>query len=451
MGASAREAAVQLLQQVETGERHSGEALDALLRRTVLSPADQALVSRLFYGVLERRLTLDYVLSACSSVKLKKMHPAVRNNLRAGAYQLLYMDKIPSSAAVNEAVTLTRTLRQPYAAGLTNAVLRAVQRRQAELLSALPEDAAGLAVRYSCPEALIACWQRDYGPERTLSLLRGINAVPPNTLRINTLQVTADHFLRRLEAEGIRYTRHPLLPECVEIADAAAIKGLESLLENWYYHQDAASQFCCAALDTHPGERVADVCAAPGGKSFTTAQRMENRGALLSCDIYPGKCRTMEQRAQAFGVTIMRTAARDASAPCPEPLRGAFDRVLCDVPCSGWGVIRRKPEIRYKDPASFDALPELQYRILEQSAQMVRPGGVLQYSTCTWSRRENEEVAARFLEAHPEFAPRVLPLDGCFAAAGQTPGAYITLFPDVHGTDGFFIAGFVRKADGNPG
>ena len=151
------------------------------------------------------------------------------HNLRAGAYQLLYMDKIPSSAAVNEAVTLTRTLRQPYAAGLTNAVLRAVQRRQAELLSALPEDAAGLAVRYSCPEALIACWQRDYGAERTLSLLREINAVPPNTLRINTLQVTADHFLRRLEAEGIRYTRHPLLPECVEIADAAAIKGTLNL------------------------------------------------------------------------------------------------------------------------------------------------------------------------------------------------------------------------------
>lgn len=150
---------------------------------------------------------------------------------------------------------------------------------------------------------------------------------------------------------------------------------------------------------------------------------MENRGALLSCDIYPGKCRTMEQRAQAFGVTIMRTAARDASAPCPEPLRGAFDRVLCDVPCSGWGVIRRKPEIRYKDPASFDALPELQYRILEQSAQMVRPGGVLQYSTCTWSRRENEEVAARFLEAHPEFAPRVLPLGRLLCGRGTDAGS----------------------------
>ena len=226
---------------------------------------------------------------------------------------------------------------------------------------------------------------------------------------------------------------------------AADRKKLDFFGEKCYY-QDIASQWCVEALDPQPGERVADVCAAPGGKSFLAAQKMQDRGFVLSGDLYSAKCEEMERRAQVLGISCMETVTRDASAPCPAPMRERFDRVLCDAPCSGFGVIRRKPEIRYKDLNEAKALPELQYRILCAAADMVRPGGVLQYSTCTLHTAENERVAERFLREHPDFEPRALPIAAAFAASGEQPSWKITLFSHVHKTDGFFIAGFTKKA-----
>ena len=223
------------------------------------------------------------------------------------------------------------------------------------------------------------------------------------------------------------------------------LNKLETDEKNCYYYQDIASQWACYALGALPGERIADVCAAPGGKSFTVAQAMENRGQVVSCDVYDHKCRTISARAKQYGITVVETAVRDASVPCDAAWRGAFDRVICDVPCSGLGVIRRKPEIRYKDLSALRDLPALQYTILEQSAELVRRGGVLQYSTCTLNPAENEVIAERFLREHPEFSPRILPLDSCFAAMGAEPSHTITLFPPVHGSDGFFIAGFIKN------
>ncbi len=447
MAGNARLAAVQALLQVHRDQGYSNVVLDNLLKSGDLGPADRALASRLFYGVIERRLTLDYVLAACSTVPIKKMHPCVTEILRCGIYQLLYMDKIPPSAAVSEAVNLTKALRQPRASGFVNGVLRGVERKKVGLLDGLPDTDEGLEIRYSCPRGLLRLWREAYGDETARALAAHINDVPDACLRVNTLKISADGFAARLEAAGLPFEREPVLPASFRVDGAPQLKRLAPEAENWYYHQDTASQWCCYALGARPGERIADVCAAPGGKSFTLAQYMDNQGEILACDLYPAKCDTMEKRAAALGITCLRTAARDASKPCPAPLRGQFDRVVCDVPCSGLGAIRRKPEIRYKDLSAFEDLPELQYRILVEAAALTRPGGVLQYSTCTLNPAENEQVAERFLRENPAFSPRTLPLADCFAAVDKPMGHTLTLFPHMHHTDGFFLAAFVRSED----
>ncbi len=426
-------------------KRYSNIVLDELLKTAELAPKDRAFASRLFYGVIERRITIDYLLSKASSMPLRKLHPLVLETLRTAVYQLVFMDKIPPSAAVNEAVAGIRRFKQGHASGFVNGVLRGIQRQRDEWMQQLPSGDEGLSIRYSCPVELVSFWREAYGEECLTALLEQLNSVPPAYLRVNTLHTTDAAFFETLEQRGIEYIKSEQLPHCVELKSAYLGNKLETVDKNCYYYQDKASQYACRALEAQAGEAVADVCAAPGGKSFTVAQAMENRGRILSCDIYPPKCDTIEKRAKQLGITILQTAVRDAASPSPTPLRGAFDRVICDVPCSGLGVIRRKPEIRYKDLSELETLPALQYAILERSAELVKSGGVLQYSTCTLNPAENERIAERFLNEHPEFSPRVLPLADCFAAAGQEPTYHITLFPHIHGTDGFFIAGFTKK------
>lgn len=445
MAQDPRLSVVQALAELHRRRSYSNIVLDQLLRTAELSTADRSLASRLFYGVIERRLTLDHVLSRASSVPLRKLHPLVHETLRVALYQILYMDKVPDSAVVNEAVSGVRRLKQGQASGFVNGVLRGILRRRDVLFDDLPTGDEGLSIQHSCPVELISFWRRAYGDAMAERLVAAVNETPESFLRVNTLRITDEKFSEILKKLGANHQICEDLPHCFRLNCGYLLNNLASDEKNCYYYQDKASQWACLAFGAQPGEAVADVCAAPGGKSFTVAQMMNNTGRLLACDLYPAKCETIDRRAEELGITILRTAARDASAPCPEQLRGSFDRVLCDVPCSGLGVIRRKPEIRYKDLREFDELPALQYRILERGAEMVKHGGVLQYSTCTLNPAENEEVVARFLREHPEFSPRILPLDSCFAAAGLEPSHTITLFPPVHGTDGFFIAGFCKK------
>ncbi len=445
MALSVRAVAASALADLHRRQGYSNIVLDELLQSVSVNDADRALLSRLFYGVIERRLTLDYLLGRCSSTPLRKMHPLVRETLRVAAYQLLFMDRIPVSAAVNEAVNAVRALKQGHAGGFVNAVCRAMAREKSTWKDTLPAGDEGLSLRYSCPTELIAFWRAAYGEARLQELLSALEEPPCEYIRVNTLKTDDATFSKSLENRGVNYRICEELPHCFRINGGYLLNKLETEQKNCYYYQDMASQWACYALGAQPGEAVADVCAAPGGKSFTVAQAMENRGRILACDVYAHKCETIKARGAQYGVTILETAVRDAAAPCDEALQGAFDRVICDVPCSGLGVIRRKPEIRYKDLRTLQELPALQYIILERSAQLVKPGGVLQYSTCTLNPAENEAIVARFLREHPEFSPRVLPLEGCFAALGQAPSHCITLFPSVHQTDGFFIAGFIKS------
>ncbi len=438
--AAPRRTAVEVLVRVHRDGGYSNIVLDTVLKEGTFTPQDKALLSRLVYGVIERKLTLDYVIDKVSSVPLKKMHPTVREILRTGVYQLLFMDKIPASAAVNESVKLAKSMGQSRAAGFINAVLRNTQRKQDTLLQGASDE-----VLYSVPAEWIDYWKACYGRELTDGMLDSLNDSPPQSIRVNTLKISTAEFCEKLTAADVSFEIQPDLPDGLHVQAGFDWKRVAKIEDNWYYYQDTASQYCCRAIDAHPGERIADVCAAPGGKSFTVAQYMQNDGYILSGDVYPQKCETIARRAKQYGITCLETVVRDASSPLPLELVGAFDRVLCDAPCSGLGVVRRKPEIRYKRLSETESLPALQAEILDRAAEMVRKGGVLQYSTCTLRPEENEQIAAAFLNKHADFVPRLLPLSACFEAMNLPISHQITLFPHVHNTDGFYIASFEKK------
>lgn len=441
---NARNAALAALLKIEEHGGYSNIVLDELLEHSTMPDADRGFASRLLYGVIERRLTLDYLLNRVSSTPVKQMEIVVREILRIGTYQLVYMDKIPPFAAINEAVGQTRTFGCSRLSGFVNGVLRQVQRRHETLLLEVPATDKGMEIRHSVPRSWIRTWRDAYGDEAVQGILRSVNDAPPAYIRINRCATTVEAFCGRLDSLGISYEMVIGLPYALRVKDVGALHTLPDEKSTHFYYQDLASQWCVYALDARPGERIADVCAAPGGKTLTIAQYMGNQGVVVAGDVHEHKCRAMTRRVQRYGFSCISVRQCDAAQEPQEEDLGAYDRVVCDVPCSGLGVIRRKPEIRYKSPDDFADLPALQLQILLQAAKMVKVGGVLQYSTCTLRPEENEQVVAAFLSQSTEFKPRLLPLTACFRQSDIPASHQITLFPHIHGTDGFFIAGFTR-------
>ncbi|AVQ97472.1 16S rRNA (cytosine(967)-C(5))-methyltransferase RsmB [Ethanoligenens harbinense] len=422
---------------MEQDDSYSNLLLDAELEKAALSRRDAALATALVYGVVARRITLDYLLETASGRPVQKMQPVLRAILRLGAYQLCYLDKIPARAAVNEAVQLAKKRHLGHASGFVNGVLRGLDRKRGAL--PFPSEEADVLraweVRYSCPRALIALWRQAYGPERTREILEQLNAVPPLAVRVNTLRTTPDALRAELAEAGIEAAPDASVPDALLLSHSADLRTLPAFTEGCFFVQDIASQMACAALDPQPGETVYDLCAAPGGKSFTLALHMRGQGMVRAFDLHAHRVRLIEEGAGWLGLSgIVQASVRDATGG--EPLPPA-DRVLCDVPCSGLGVIRRKPEIRYKNPKIFDGLPDLQYHILCDGAANLKPGGVLVYSTCALNPAENEAVVRRFLDGHAGFEPVPFP---------SAPAGNATLFPQADGTDGFFIAKLLRRS-----
>ena len=442
----ARDAAVAALLRIEEQGGYSNVVLDELLEHTDLSDVDRAFTARLLYGVTERRLTLDYILNKVSSTPVKQMDARVREILRVGAYQLVFMDKIPVFAAIHEAVGQTRSFGCGRLSGFVNGVLRQTQRQWDRLLDELPSTDKGLEIRYSVPRVWIRYWRETYGESTMLGLLHSINDAPPLYVRVNTCVTSMSAFCQALDEAGITYSVINGLPNALCVQDAGGLHSLPKEMSKHFYFQDLASQWCCFSLDAQSGEHIADVCAAPGGKTMTVAQYMGDSGSVTAGDLHEHKCRTMTERVKDYGFSSISVRRHDASQAPADTELGQYDRVICDAPCSGMGVIRRKPEIRYKRPEDFAGLPALQLEILQQAAKMVKVGGVLQYSTCTLRMEENEAVAAAFLAQNPNFEPRELPLPDCFSLSGLPSTHQITLLPHIHGSDGFYIAGFIKKA-----
>jgi len=442
---NARSAALSALLHVDANEGYSNIVLDKTLSAFSLDQRDKALVSAIFYGVLERRITLDYIIGQFSKTSVHKMSAQVLEILRMGVYQILYLEKIPKSAAVNESVNLAKENEAVKASGFINAVLRALLRNidHIQMPDSEKEPLLYLSIKYSCPEWLIALWQEAYGKESTIGLLESAFHKPPVFARVNNTAISEEDLIQKLNSEGVKASPITWIDNAIELQQTGAISQSTCFQEGLFHIQDLSSQLCCSLLNPISGSRIIDVCSAPGGKAFTIAEIMENKGELLALDKYKGKVNLIHQGAQRLKLNIIQSAVRDASngKTALEPA----DRVLCDVPCSGLGIIRRKPEIRYKLKSAIDSLPNLQYLILCESSKLVKAGGVLFYSTCTLNPKENFEVATKFLQNNDVFEPLILNLPVGIHHAINEPNNQLTLMPHVHGTDGFFMAAFRRK------
>ena len=437
--ANARECALSVLVACRRNGAWADAALKAQLGKCALSAQDAALCSRIVYGVMQNELLLNWYLSAYCTQKLDHLQPPLANILRIGAYQILFLDKVPDHAAVSESVELCRTNGRSAASGLVNAVLRKVAQNKSNL-PPLPEgNIARLSIAYSHPQWLVKKLVSLLGVEEAERFLRIDNEAAPMTVQVNPLKTDADALARELAGDGVKAVPHGWVPDCFELSGTGDLTTLTAFYQGRFTVQDAAAKLVTYAAGFEKGQDVLDVCAAPGGKSFAAAFAMENEGHILSCDLHENKLRRIREGAQRLGITCIETAAADGRT-FREEWAGRFDTVLCDVPCSGLGIIRKKPDIRYKDVHEFKALPDIQRAILENSARYVRPGGVLVYSTCTVLPEENENVTDAFLSSHPEFIYEEFSLPNGEAAPG-----YLTLWPQRNGTDGFYLSRMRRR------
>ena len=435
---SARETALQALIACRKNGAWSNGALKQLIARDRLDARDAALATRLCYGVVQNRGKLDFYLRQLLTGKIRSLHPVVRDILHLGLYQLHDMDKIPESAAVNESVELAKK----YCKGQKNApaLVNAVLRNAARTLGTWQEPVS-YADRYSHPDALITLLKQSLPKGMLEPMLIADNMAPPVTIQVNTLKTTAAALTEALEAQGIGCQPHAWMKDCLVLSSLGNLERLAEFGAGHFYVQDPASKLSVQCAGLEKGWKVLDCCAAPGGKSFAAAILMEGTGSITSCDVYPHKAELIAAGAKRLGLDGITALCRDATQEKPE-WEGAFDAVLADVPCSGLGIIRKKPDIRYKNLEELQALPPLQGKILEVQSRFVRPGGVLLYSTCTVLPRENEQVVAQFLETHPEFCLERLPLP---EALPENETGMLTLIPGQYDTDGFFICRLRRK------
>ena len=431
-----RRLALDLLCRCENDGGYSNIAIDTVIKRHQLSALDRGLLTRLFYGVIEKKLTLDYIISSLSTITPSKIEKDTKNILRMGIYQLSYMEKIPAHAAINETVSLASKRSR----GFVNAILRRYQREGKDISFPTPADdpVRYLSVKYSVGVPLCEGFIAALGLAEAERMLDALSSPPPLTLSTNTLKITREELLSRLKE------RFPDAKPCVRAErgislPSASVSELDELHTGLCTVQDEASQICVAALGAESGDTVIDACACPGSKSFGTAIEMQNVGKLLAFDIHENKLSLVKGGAERLGISIISTEARDARDFSPA-LEEIADKIICDVPCSGFGVIAKKPELRYKDPAESAALPDIQLSILKNVSRDLKRGGTLIYSTCTTLPAENEENIERFLAENKDFSLVPFEMGDICAASGM-----ITLLPHLHGTDGFFIAKLTRK------
>ena len=438
---SARQIAFEALLKVHKDGAYSNLIVDSLLKENPgLDERDKSFVCNIVYGTLDRLILIDYNLGLYLNQPVKKLKPELHTILRMGTYQLLFMDKVPSRAAVNESVNLAKVNKSHFAASMVNAVLRRISDNGLKLPESADNETEYLSVKYSCPEWLISLWINSYGYDNAVMLAEKALEAPPLVIRCNTVKTSVDDLIWTLAEEGVVAQKSEILQNALLIDTSVAVDELEAYKNGLFHVQDSASQICCLAVDAKPGETVFDLCSAPGGKAFTIAQMMENTGVLRAFDIYQSRVELIKHGASRLGLSNVFSYLSDASIFNEN--YGSADRVLCDVPCSGLGIIRRKPEIRFKSPSDIDNLPDLQYRILCNAVRYLKDGGRLIYSTCTLNPKENSEVCDRFLKEHPYFsAVDILP---DFPRYGNEE-KYLTLMPHIHSTDGFFVAVFEKN------
>jgi len=435
----ARETALNALIACRKDGAWSNGILKEYMVRDRLDGRDAALAARLCYGVLQNRNKLDFYLKQLLTGKLKDLHPVVHDILHLGLYQIYEMDKIPESAAVNESVDLAKKYckKQRFAPGLVNGVLRNAVKTKGML-----KEPASLEDRYSHPWELVKLL-RDYaGRDRIEMMLKANNEAPSTTVQVNTLKISTDALQQRLEGEGVSARPHDWMPDCLVLSGTGDLEKLPAFREGLFYVQDPAAKLSVLCAQLPKDEiRILDCCSAPGGKSFAAAIATAGKASITSCDVHEHKIALIGNGAARLGMENITPRLQDATEYVPE-WNDSFDALICDVPCSGYGIIRKKPDIRYKNPAEMADLPQLQLQILKNQSRYVKKGGVLIYSTCTLLRAENEGVVEAFLKDNDEFTLEPLPLPDVFP---RNESGMLALIPGEYDTDGFFIARLRRK------
>jgi 16S rRNA (cytosine967-C5)-methyltransferase len=413
----------------------------------LLTELDKAFAREIVYGVLRWRGRLDWIIAAYSRIKPSRLERAILAILRMGAYQILFMDRVPAAAAVDESVKLAKGMRKKEATAFINGILRGIAEKRKEItypdLQTHPIEY--IAAFHSHPLWLVRRWIDQFGRKETMALCQANNQFPLLTVRVNTLKASREQVIRQLRDEGIEASPTPFSPAGLRIESPPALASWGPLQQGWLQVQDEAAQLVSLILAPKPGQRIIDLCAAPGGKTTHLAELMQNQGEIIAVDVSPTKLQLVQENCRRLGISMVKAMALDATRPLPFP-PASFDDCLIDAPCTGLGTLRRHPEGKWRiKEQDISRLQEMQGQILRQAAPLVKQGGVLVYSTCTLTKEENEEVIEVFLSEHKEFslehAARLLPR-GCEELVDEK-GCLRTL-PHRHKTDGFFAARMSR-------
>ncbi len=443
----ARETALKILYDITENQAYSNISVNKHLENDKLREIDRSFATELVYGTVKWLLQIDYIIGKYSSIKIKKLSPWIKNILRLGIYQLLHTDRIPVSAACNTAVDLAKRYGHQASSRFVNAVLRSVAKNKESIPYPDKSDITGyLSILYSHPVWMVENWIELYGAEFTEELLKSNNQVPDFIIRTNTLKTDRNSLLDMLHNEGISAEPGRYLEEAVILKNPSSISNLETFKKGYFQVQDESSMLAAKILDPREGETVIDVCSAPGGKATHMAQLMNNKGTVIARDIYQHKLNLIEQSCSRLGIDIIKTEIHDALS-LDENLIGKADRVLIDAPCSGLGIIRKKPDIKYsKTQNELKAITGLQREILRNASKYLKVGGYMIYSTCTIQPQENLEIVQDFLAENTNFTLRgfkeIMPPNLDIASSED---GYIQLYPNKNQTDGFFISKIKRE------
>lgn len=447
----ARECALSILLQMETEKAYSNLLLNQRLEKSGLDDRDRRFVTELVYGTIQRRYSLDWVLNQLVKKGIDSLEDWVKEALRLGLYQLMFLDKVPERAAVHSTVQLAKTRGHEGIARLVNGVLRSFLRQRSQFSLPQGKDIRSKAIRYSHPEWLIRRMEQVYGEETTAQMLEATLTPSSLSLRVNALKINRETFLQKWG----EFSQGEVAPSMVSPNGVLLSHGGNPAKTEWFQDgfctiQDQSSMLVADVLDPQPGMHILDACAAPGGKATHLAEKMDNQGVVIACDVQPHKLKLIQSNADRLGTSIIETTVMDSRTASQHFAPETFDAVLLDAPCSGLGVIQRKPEIKWnKDGNAIRELVHIQKELLEAVAALVKPGGVLVYSTCTLEPKENEEQIKMFLATHPGFSvdPNIkrylTPKVRERAILGK---GWMQILPHHFGSDGFFIARLVKKS-----
>lgn len=431
---TAREAALEVLVRTEQDKSYSNLLLHQTIQKYRLDKADAALATEIAYGTIQRLNTIDYYLERFVSKGMAKLQPWVRSLLRLSFYQMYFLDRIPDHAIVNEAVNIAKKKGHQGISGMVNGVLRNVirQKDSLQIPAGLPA-ADRIALEHSHPKWLVSRWISQLGEAKTERICEANNTPPHVSIRANTTKIGRDELVSLLQRNGLQAEPSELAPAGVIVKGGGNMALTPWFEQGLFSIQDESSMLVAEAVDPQPGEKVLDCCAAPGGKTMHMAEKMKDGGEVWACDIHEHKAKLIREQAERLGLKSVRTLTADARKLADHFAEGSFDRILLDAPCSGLGVIRRKPDMKWsKREQELDDICVIQRDLLNEAHKLLRPGGILVYSTCTIEHNENEGMVEAFLRRHPEFE-----------WAGPGP---LQLYPYEHRSDGFFIAKLRKRA-----